>query len=186
MDDDGLDPSLRERVRALEDIIDGLDAEQRRTRQRLVDVARLAVTVAQAPGDPRLPPRHAKPRDRSHLRVIPGGLAALVPMPGHGAAALVPVAGGHLLLSARNWPRWAVAALALGLAGAVAVPAAADIRDTDAHHAPAVSCPAPRPYHPNRPDGDRDDKAVVARLPLAGCPAAGEGTFRGRNLGISP
>jgi hypothetical protein len=137
MGDDAHGPSLDGRVRALEDIIDGLDAEQRRTRERLADVARLAEIVMEAPGDPRLPPgRHRARRDRHGLRVIPGGLAALVPVPGHGAAALVPVAG-QVWLSARNWPRWAVAALALGLAGAVAVPATADVRDHDPH---AVTC----------------------------------------------
>jgi hypothetical protein len=130
MDDGANTPSLGGRVEALEE-------EQRELRERLADVARLAEIVMQAPGDPRASPRHAAPkRDRHGLRVIPGGLAALVPMPGHGAAALVPV-GGHLLLSARNWPRWAVAAVALGLAGATAVPTAASVRDQEP---PAVTC----------------------------------------------
>jgi hypothetical protein len=174
MGDDAHDPSLDGRVRALEDIIDGLDAEQRRTRERLADVARLAeiMTPPQSPS-----PRHAAPkRDRHGLKVIPGGLAALVPlaMPGHGGAGLVPVAG-QVWLSARNWPRWAVAAVALGLAGVMAAPTAADVRDAPARPAPAADCHAPRSWHPNRPDSDRDDKDVVARLPLAGCPAAGEG-----------
>jgi len=87
-------------------------------------------------GYPAEPPPPRKPkRDRHGLRVIPGGLAALVPlaMPGHGAAALVPAA--QVWLSRRNWPRWAVAAVALGLAGATAVPAAAGVPDP-----PAVTC----------------------------------------------
>jgi hypothetical protein len=165
MGDDAHGPSLDGRIRALEDIIDGLDAEQRRTRERLADVARLAEIVMQAPGDPRAAPRHAKPkRDRHGLRVIPGGLAALVPlaMPGHGGAGLAPAAG-HLWLSARNWPRWAVAALALGLAGATAMPAAADIPDPPAHHAPGLIRPVLSEV-PDRGDGDRDDRAHVARL----------------------
>jgi len=128
------------------------------------------------PPEPARGPHHAAPRrDRPDwLRVIPGGLAALVPAPGHGAAALLPVTA-QVWLSRRNWPRWAVAAVALGLAGASAMPTAADVRAAPAHHAPAADCHAPREYHPNPPDGDSDDKVVVARLPLAGCPAAGEG-----------
>lgn len=165
MGEDAHGPSLDGRVRALEDIIDGLDAEQRRTRERLADVARLAEIVMTAPGDPRAVPRHAKPkRDRHGLRVIPGGLAALVPlaMPGHGAAGLAPVAAGwRLWVSPRNWPRWAAAALLLGLTGATAMPAAAGVPDRPVHHAQAVvRCqPVPRHYCDH-------DHAVVAVLPV--------------------
>ena len=165
MGDDAHGPSLDGRVRALEDIIDGLDAEQRRTRERLANVARLAEIVTEAPGDPRAAPRHAAPkRDRHGLYGIKGGLAALVPvaMPGHGAAAVL-VPAWHLLLSRRNWPRWAEAAVALGLAGASAVPTAADVRDAPVHHAPAaVHCQAPPRHYC---DHDRD---VVAVLPVGG------------------
>jgi hypothetical protein len=158
MGDDAHGPSLDGRVRALEDIIDGLDAEQQRTRERLADVARLAEIMTPPPESPS--PRHAKPkRDRHGLRVIPGGLAAFVPlaMPGHGAAGVLVPAAGRVWLSRRAWPRWAVAALALGVAGATAVPAAAD------HHRPAVTCaracPAgeggaqPLTWHPARHGG---------------------------------
>jgi hypothetical protein len=138
MGDDAHGPSLDGRIRALEDIIDGLDAEQRRTRERLADVARLAEIVMQAPGDPRAAPRHAKPkRDRHGLRVIPGGLAALVPlaMPGHGAG-LVPVAAVRVFLSRRAWPRWVAAVLAVALAGATETATA----DADIPYPHTVTC----------------------------------------------
>ena len=59
--------------------------------------------------------------------MIPGGLPAVLPLAlhGHGAAGVLPVAG-HVWLGRRAWPRWVVAALALGLTGATAVPTAAN------------------------------------------------------------
>jgi hypothetical protein len=158
---------LDERMAAIQAQLD----RQARVRELLDD-------AGYPPEPPRRPPRHAAPkRDRSHLRVIPGGMAALVPLilPGHGAPGLLPVMG-HVWLGRRPWAvraRWVMAAAALGLAGATVPATAAD--GPPAHHAPALSCHDPRPYHPYRRDGDRDDKTVVALLPAA-CPAAGEGT----------
>jgi hypothetical protein len=115
---------LAARVAAIEAMRDRVERRER--------IDEILASAVHAPA-----PRHAAPkRDRHGLRVIPGGLVALVPAPGHGAAALVPVAG-QLWLSRRNWPRWAVAALALGLAGATAVPTAASVRDQGP---PAVTC----------------------------------------------
>jgi hypothetical protein len=96
----------------------------------LAFTAEAILSRADVPG-----PAHAKPRrDRHGLRVIPGGLAALVPVPGHGAAAFLP-AFGQVWLGRRAWPRWAMAAVALGLAMATEVPTAADVRES-----PAVVC----------------------------------------------
>jgi len=117
--DDASQRSLDEEIRQLRAIVEGLAARAEREE-------RIGAILASA-GEPAPPrPRRRHRRDRHGLRVIPGGLAALVPLAAHGHAAVAAVPAGHVLLSRRAWPRWAVAALALGLAGATAMPTAAD------------------------------------------------------------
>jgi hypothetical protein len=119
---------LREFVADLAARVAAIEAARDRAERR-DRIEEILATAGQPPG-----PRHAAPKHRERpdwLRVIPGGMAALVPMPGHGAAGFLPAAG-HVFLGRRAWPRWAVAALAFGLAGAVAAPTAADVRDTSA------------------------------------------------------
>jgi hypothetical protein len=145
MGDDAHGPSLDGRVRTLEDIIDGLDAEQRDLKQRLADVARLAEIVTQPPQ--REAPRHAAPkRDRHGLRVIPGGLAAFVPLllPGHPPAAVLVPAAGRAWLSRRS-VRLAAVVLALGLVGAT------ETATADADPPPPHPHAVVRVHHLHRP-----------------------------------
>ena len=75
MDDHALIPSLPERVRALEAIIDGMDARIERASAQLRDVARLTELATQpfVPAPRRAARhggRHAAPRRAPHLYVV--------------------------------------------------------------------------------------------------------------------
>ena len=161
MGDDASQPSLNEEIRQLRAIVDGLAARAEREER----IGAILASAGEPPPPPRRRPAHRR-QGRPHLRVIPGGLAALVPLAAHGHAAVAAVPAAHVWLSRRAWPRWAVAALALGLAGATAMPTAADVRDFG----------APPCAHQCAGDGEgaggslvrhhRDDaRARAARLP---------------------
>jgi hypothetical protein len=131
--------------------------------------ARIEEILSGPPG-----PRHAAPKHRDRpdwLRVIPGGLAALVPMPGHGVGGFLP-AFGQVWLGRRAWPRWAVAAVALGLAMATEVPTAADVRDSPAvaraHRRAGEREAAAGPLMRHRRSADRHGPARLPWQPMAG------------------
>ena len=117
---------------------------------------------------PEPPPRRRRPahrrQGRSHLRVIPGGMAALVPLAVHAPAAAAAVPAAHVWLSRRAWPRWAVAAVALGLAGATAMPTAAD---TVHPHAVVIR------MHRHRGNAEDEEAALANLLCGRGLTAAG-------------
>lgn len=78
MDDDALVPSLIARVRALEDILDGMDARIERTWAQLRDEGRAEVILRRALTAGVPSPRHAARRDRHGLHVVQGIIAAAV------------------------------------------------------------------------------------------------------------
>ena len=150
-------------IRALQDILSYLLSEIETTKSQVRDVARLTQIVSQPElAKPAAYPRHAKPRDRHGLRVIPGGMAALAPVAlfCHTAAAPLVALGARLLLrSSRARVLTSMAALALG--AALIVPGTADrgtaIFGQLQRRVPAPHCHCHRQYRPDGDDSDNDE-----------------------------
>jgi hypothetical protein len=159
MGDDALMPSLSAQVRTLQDILPHLlasvraaEAEAVRARAQaeenaaqIRNVTRLAQIALQPEAEEvraSPPHRHAKPRDRHGLRVIPGGMAALTPVAllGHGGL------GPAVISSAWRWfwhgsarSHLIAAGMILTVGTATAAPVAVTGPDTDAPHPHAVT-----------------------------------------------
>lgn len=180
---DALVTSLCERVRALEDILDGIDAREQRTtalavsvqqrveqnEKRIQGLARLAAIVQ--PEDEAVEagaPRHARPkRDRHGLTLIPGGLAALAPVAFLCHSGLLTVTFAAL----RAWlktefGRWAAAAVLFGVAGATAAGTVAAV-DVQAGTPPHPHAIIRVHHHRKRHWQQQNPPPLPARPPLA-------------------
>lgn len=146
MVDDAQGPSLGASIRALEDKLRDLEAKAdrglalavsnqeqiERNEARIRDAARLREIVTAGEPPPPSGPRHKRPH---HLRVIPGGLAAVAPVAflfHDGLAVVATTAARWVWQSKRAQMAAAVVALAVGAAGTV----------------PAIVHPDPEPAAP--------------------------------------
>jgi hypothetical protein len=142
MSDRAQDPSLSVQIAQLRALVEELRAQQER-KDRIREILAGAGTPS-----PPLRPRGGHRKDRRHLRVIPGGLAACVPLVllfGDGSARALPVAVWRWMWKAKtDHVRWVAASVLLGAACSVLAPAVP--QDNGAR--PAVHVHAVAHYRP--------------------------------------